>query len=244
MIYRPFAPKALGDIDATDLARLISDQIPEGLFVEYKRDWTPRGAARSIASFANNTGGGTLIIGVEANKLLPIGLVGLQNAGDLEERVVSTVRTSIAPVPSFTPRAVDLGANTVCLVVEIPEGLQPPYILVRTGQILIRTPTSSEPVGIADRDALDPGSGGRNRSRFRNLPTFFRGPSRRGTQTVKWTRAMASRRGHVHVFGVRRGATLASVSSSGYLGITSSQDRRDYQPQGMRTGWLRRVLPS
>jgi hypothetical protein len=40
MIYRPFAPKALGDIDATDLARLISDQIPEGLFVEYKRDWT------------------------------------------------------------------------------------------------------------------------------------------------------------------------------------------------------------
>jgi hypothetical protein len=28
-------------------------------------------------------------------------------------------------------------------------------ILVRTGQVLVRTPTSSEPVGISDRDALD-----------------------------------------------------------------------------------------
>jgi len=36
-----------------------------------------------------------------------------------------------------------------------PRGHQPPYVLIRTGQLLVRTPTSSEPVGIHDREALD-----------------------------------------------------------------------------------------
>lgn len=155
MIFPPFAPKSLGDLDLDDLRRLIDDEIPEGPFIEYKSEWTSPKIARSVASFANNSGGGTLIIGIEADKLLPRRITGIENDGTLEERVVQVIRSSIAPVPSFAPRAVDIGGGRACLVVEVPEGTQPPYILVQTGRVLIRTPTSSEPIGIHDRDALD-----------------------------------------------------------------------------------------
>jgi hypothetical protein len=92
---------------------------------------------------------------MKANGLLPEELVGLETTGDLEERVVQTVRSSVAPVPSFSARAVETESGRAGLVVHVPEGTQPPYILIRTGQVLVRTPTSSEPAGINDREALD-----------------------------------------------------------------------------------------
>jgi hypothetical protein len=70
-MFQPFGAKHLSEIDQADLQALIGDQVPEGLFVEYKRDWSSKKVARAVASFANSQGGGWLIIGVEANKLLP-----------------------------------------------------------------------------------------------------------------------------------------------------------------------------
>jgi hypothetical protein len=107
-----------------------------------------------VASFANSWGG-TLVVGMEANKLKPTNLAGIVAQGSLEENAVNTIRTSIAPVPAFWPQSVWLSNDRQALVVEVPDGTQTPYILIRTGQILIRTPTSSEPVPIHDRDALD-----------------------------------------------------------------------------------------
>jgi hypothetical protein len=153
-MFQPFGAKHLSEIDQADLQALIDDQVPEGLFVEYKRDWSSRKVARAVASFANSQGGGWLIVGVEANKLLPTKIVALQDTGDLEERVVHTIRSSVAPVPTFVPRAVQINPGMACIVVQVLEGTQPPYILIRTGQVLIRTATSSEPVNVHDREAL------------------------------------------------------------------------------------------
>lgn len=155
MTFAPFGPKHLSGIDVGDLKALIQNEIPEGLFVEYKSEWAPHKAARAVASFANSPGGGWLIVGMKAEGLLPKEIAALGDTGDLEERVVQTVRSSVAPVPAFSPRAVETENGKACLVVNVPEGTQPPYILVRTGQVLVRTPTSSEPVGIHDRDSLD-----------------------------------------------------------------------------------------
>ena len=155
MTFSPFGPKRLSDIDASDLQALIDNEVVEGLFVEYKSEWTPHKVARAVASFANSPGGGWLIIGIEAAGLLPKAIAALDDNGELEERVVQTVRSSITPVPSFAPRAVETEPGKAGLVVHVPEGTQPPYILVRTGQVLVRTATSSEPVGINDREALD-----------------------------------------------------------------------------------------
>jgi predicted HTH transcriptional regulator len=125
VIFPPFGDKALDELEAGDLDRLISEPVEEGLFVEYKSAWTPAKVARAVASFANSPGGGTLIVGVEADGLIPVKLVPLANDGQLEERVVQTIRSSVAPVPSFRPRAVPVG-DKACIVVEVPEGTQPP----------------------------------------------------------------------------------------------------------------------
>jgi hypothetical protein len=82
-----------------DLQALIGDQVPEGLFVEYKRDWSSKKVARAVASFANSQGGGWLIIGVEANKLLPTKIVALQDRGDLEERLSKRSGRPLPPSP-------------------------------------------------------------------------------------------------------------------------------------------------
>lgn len=154
-MFRPFGLKHLSEIDRTDLEALITNEVREGLFVEYKSEWASHKVARAVASFANSPGGGWLIVGMRAEGLLPKELVSLENTDDLEERVVQTIRSSVAPVPGFSPWAVETEPGKAALVVHVPEGTQPPYILVRTGQVLVRTPTSSEPVGINDREALD-----------------------------------------------------------------------------------------
>jgi hypothetical protein len=92
---------------------------------------------------------------MEAQGPKPTRLVGINDDGGLAERVVNTIRTSVAPVPGYWPRVVDLGGGKAAIIVEVPQGTQTPYILIRTGQILVRTPASSEPVGIHDREALD-----------------------------------------------------------------------------------------
>lgn len=152
--WRPF-DVPLNHVTREHLEALVEREVPEGLHVEYKRDWTSKGTARAAAAFANTQGGGTLIFGIEADGLMPGAVVGVEDSGDLEERVVGTIRDSVAPTPAFTPRAVDVGDGRACIVVEIPEGLEPPYILLRTGQVLERSQTGSEPVPIHNRDALD-----------------------------------------------------------------------------------------
>ena len=58
-----------------------------------------------MASFAN-TWGGTLFIGMEADGLKPTAVVGIEDDGGLEARVVNKMRTSVAPVPAYAVRSV------------------------------------------------------------------------------------------------------------------------------------------
>ena len=57
-MFLPFGAKHLSEVDRSDLEALINDQVPEGLFVEYERDWSAPKVARAVASFANSQGDG------------------------------------------------------------------------------------------------------------------------------------------------------------------------------------------
>lgn len=154
MLFLPFG-KPAAEADVADLYSLIKQQIVEGEFVEYKRDWEPRKVARAVCSFANSRAGGTVIVGVKADKLVPVEVAGAEHRGDLAESATAAVRSLIAPIPSVRPFVIPLENGRPCLAIEVPPGTQPPYIFVPRGQILIRTPTSSEPITISDRDELD-----------------------------------------------------------------------------------------
>lgn len=152
ILFRPFPEKALDQIAADDLHRLIADQVEESLFLEYKSDMSSRGVSRTVAAFAN-TEGGTLILGVRTEGRLPVEILGLEAKGDLGESLDQMVRSSVAPRPDVRFWQVDdPSTDKSCLVVEVPPGAARPYLLTRTGQIMRRTPTGSEP---ADRDYVD-----------------------------------------------------------------------------------------
>jgi hypothetical protein len=147
----------MSQIEESHIASLLGpdEPVPEGLFVEYKRDWEPKKVARAAASFANSDGGGTVVVGIEAEKLRPIRVVGVEDDGGLEERVTNAIRSNVAPIPSFRSRAVPIREDRACVVVEVPSGLQPPYIFIPSGTVLVRTPTSSEPIKATDRETID-----------------------------------------------------------------------------------------
>jgi hypothetical protein len=152
ILFRPFPEKTLDQIDTDDLQRLIAAQVEESLFLEYKSDMSSRGVSRTVAAFAN-TEGGTLILGMRTEGRRPVELLGLEAQGDLGESLDQMVRSSIAPRPDVRFWQVDDPATgKSCLVVEVPPGAARPYLLTRTGQIMRRTPTASEP---ADRDYVD-----------------------------------------------------------------------------------------
>lgn len=153
--YSPFGGKALDKVAADDIREVVVNEIREGVFVEYKSDWSPEKVARAVASFANNDGGGTVVVGVASKGLLPVDASGFQVAGDAAEMAVQAIRSNVDPVPDFRVHAVEMGSGKVALVIEVPEGTDPPYIYVKKGQVLVRTPTSSEPILENDRSHLD-----------------------------------------------------------------------------------------
>jgi hypothetical protein len=154
--YRPFT-SPIGQINADELVKLCDPDEPvlEGLFIEYKRDWTSKKVARAAAAFANSDGGGSIVVGIEANELRPVRIVGIEDAGGLDERVANAIRSQVAPIPSFRSQSVDIGDGKACIVIEVPAGLQPPYIFRPSGQVLIRTQISSEAIPLHDRETLD-----------------------------------------------------------------------------------------
>lgn len=145
--------KALHELEADDLYRLKDDEVSESYFVEYKRQWDPFKVARAIASFAN-TEGGTVVVGVEDDNMVPVAVEGIQFRGNLLESLDQAVRHHVTPVPSYSSATVPLGEDRLCLVVEVPSGYDTPYLLVKTGQMLERSNTSSDPVPPHDRERV------------------------------------------------------------------------------------------
>lgn len=151
--WTPWKSKSLHELDAEDLYRLKKDEVQESYFVEYKRQWDPFKVARSIASFAN-TEGGTVVVGVEDHNMVPIAVEGIDFSGNLLESVDQAVRQHVTPLPTYSSALVSLSEQRICLVVEVPAGYDTPYVLVKTGQILERSNTSSHPVPPQNRERI------------------------------------------------------------------------------------------
>lgn len=143
------------DLNESHLQELVQRNVEEGLFLEYKSEFNSEKVARAVASFANDEGGGWLVVGMRADKLSPVELQGVSSFADIEERLVTSVRNLVAPIPSFRVRSIPLSNGNGVLVVQVPQGFETPYLFRPKGSILIRTPTSSEPIQVTDREKLD-----------------------------------------------------------------------------------------
>jgi hypothetical protein len=162
--FNPFNKK-LNDIEGMDFQLLTT--VGEGWYVEYKvKPPSTRAIAKSVAAFANHFGG-WLFYGIEeghdtAGNSVAASFPGFPNAEipRLMDRVRDSIASHINPPPHFELRAVqgaDDGPFPVdrsVIVVQVPEGLQPPYVH-RSGRIYRRVGSSSDPKEESDRNVLD-----------------------------------------------------------------------------------------
>ena len=118
-----------------DLAELLGGQVPEGLHIDYKRDLygaadaDRRETLKDISAFAN-AAGGHLIIGIDEQNGIPIGIPGVAgtNPDDVVLRLEQLARSGLEPrIPGLRIRAIPLANGATCFVVRIPRSWNPPH---------------------------------------------------------------------------------------------------------------------
>lgn len=154
-MINPFG-KPLEQLEETDLHKLIEEETPEGLYVEYKEDF-PRHLAKIVASFAN-TFGGWIVIGADARnpRNVPTSFPGIDLSNDPKDRFRNICQGNITPVPLFSSKLILKAKDTKrgVLVVKIPESTYPPHI-TNDGRIYRRNMEGSDPIPETDRHILD-----------------------------------------------------------------------------------------
>ncbi len=132
--------KTLSSIEFDDFKQL--KEIEEGYAVEYKSTWdlsVQKKVPKIITSFAN-ANGGWLFVGI-CNDGTYAGIS--RTRSDFDQTIAQIVRRHISPLPRFETRYVeDGGSGKGVLVVEIQEGIEPPYIA--DGSVFVRVGSSSE----------------------------------------------------------------------------------------------------
>jgi hypothetical protein len=153
--YNPF-DKEISRLRRSDLDKLISKEIAEGWYVEYKEDFTSsRKTGHSIAAFANSEGG-WYIVGVKANQdNVAESIIGFDLATNRgpKEKVRDIIKTHVSPVPFFQSKLLKLPNNKAVLIVYIEKGYETPYV-TRDGRIYRRVGEGSDPVPETDRYAM------------------------------------------------------------------------------------------
>ncbi len=157
-MFNPFGDKSLSDLTVEDIAKLVADGVTEGHYVEYKSE-LPNAAdlAKAVASFAN-AHGGWLFFGVESdpttNAATQAPGLDTGEVGKLADRVRDAVVGNLSPVPAYFGKAIDVAADRLVYVVQVPEGDETPYIH-RNGRIYRRHGAGGDPVPENNRYEVD-----------------------------------------------------------------------------------------
>ena len=152
-LYSPF-DKTLAALDVADLSVLYD--VPEGWYIEYKREHIPpKPLAKAVAAFAN-THGGWLFLGVDEvseGEHTAEAFPGIDTRGvDLTlQWLRQAMNAHVSPLPHFESKvlqgpcdSIRLAADRFVIVVQVPESNNTPHVS-SDGRIYIRVADSSEP---------------------------------------------------------------------------------------------------
>lgn len=163
MTYNPFGTVPLSDLTASDLAVLAD--VPEGWFIEYKREpCKAKDYAKEASAFANSMGG-WIFVGIEEDPSTrkPAHGPGLQNseATKLQDSARDAIFQNLSPSPKIELAvirgpipALSVPPERCVLVIHVPASQNTPHIH-SSGKIYRRQADKSDPVEITDRAELD-----------------------------------------------------------------------------------------
>jgi len=122
------------NISESDLLEQISAGVPEGVFVDYKRDMYGRSDAdakeflKDVSSFAN-TSGGHLIIGLDETAGIPSAIIALNGDSDQDlQRLENLARDGIEPrISGLRMRALPINGGGYVIILRVPKSWAPPH---------------------------------------------------------------------------------------------------------------------
>jgi hypothetical protein len=133
--------KPLEKITFADIDRFVQQKWPEGKTVDYKRDLyggkddDKKELLKDVSSFAN-TLGGDIIIGVDEDKGVPIGIPGVAVPDTDKEklRLEGIIRQGLEPRIEFGVHPVAMPTGTSVIVIRVKESLLFPHRVVFQGK--------------------------------------------------------------------------------------------------------------
>ena len=143
--------RPLESIEETDLLGLVTDEVPEGLRIEYKSERlgpTPlerKEFLADVASFANAVGG-HLIFGIEEDGGVPTRVGGLVLTDRDAEvlRLDNLIRDGLDPrVPGIHIRAVSVSGGNAAITIRIPASPRAPHMVIYQGEDRFSTRNSA-----------------------------------------------------------------------------------------------------
>lgn len=140
--------KDISLITFDDVVNHCKERIPEGIELDYKRDY-PSGLAKLIAAFSN-TRGGLIIIGVEEDEKsgCPVKWDGLAMDAKLVEKAYQQV-SSVTPLPDYRVAMTNPSDGNVFILIRVYEGDATPYYVINDPNIWQRTGSIRKLIEIA-----------------------------------------------------------------------------------------------
>lgn len=162
-MYNPFGSVSIHELDATTLSAL--REVPEGWYIEYKRQpCVAKDYAKEVSAFANSHGG-WMFIGLDENPTtrVPAGGPGIlsNQAARLLDSARDAIAQNLSPAPHIELKFVEGPIPSLSvppghgvLAIGIPKSTNTPHIHV-TGKIYQRRVDAAQPTAITNRAELD-----------------------------------------------------------------------------------------
>lgn len=150
--YNPFE-KEISKLDKTDLDLLITNQVAEGWFIEYKSGFpSNKKISHSISSFANSDGG-WFIIGIKSSEKtnIPEKIEGfdINSTRAPKDKIRNIITNHIHPTPFFESKLISIDRDNAVLVIHVERGDETPYVTL-DGRIYQRVGEGSDPIPLND----------------------------------------------------------------------------------------------
>lgn len=156
--------KAIKSFGFEEVVDFCKEKHPEGIQIDYKKEFPKKGLSKHFAAFSNARGG-VIIVGVDEDKRtsIPKSWSGIKNEGKLEERV-HQFASNVKPIPAYELQTTDEKNGKVFLLIRIFEGDRTPYYVQNDANLWIRTGNITRLIDRASPDEVELLFGKRNKA--------------------------------------------------------------------------------
>lgn len=146
--------KPLESFSFDDIVAFSNEKKPEGIQLDYKKEFPDKGLTKIITSFANSRGG-VIIIGIEEDEKTGIPIAAKGIAPDKHDDRVYQYAGNISPIPKIECHTTNEVRGKVFVLIRVFEGTETPYYVYNDSNVWIRTGNVSKQIDLVSPEGLE-----------------------------------------------------------------------------------------